>query len=252
MLILLIIPSCTYDSLEFQPDCTGEIELELVEVQASTCNQDAGSIKVAVNNNTDPDLSFSIDGVNFQPEGEFTNLTAGSYTLIARSKGCEESLNVQIENAEGLNANLSTIAADCGGTNGAVEVTVNNATGAVEYQLNNGAPQSSNTFNNLAPGSYTLVARDDAGCEVSLEATVNSDVEYANVEAIISSSCAVSGCHAGNVSPDFRVKQNILNNANQIKSRTTARSMPPSSSGITLTEDEIETISCWVNDGAQG
>lgn len=253
VLILFIIPSCTYDTLEFQPDCEGEIELELVEVQASSCNQNAGVIKVAVNNNTDPDLSFSIDGVNFQPEGEFTALAAGTYTVTALSKGCEERLDVQVENAEGLNATVTNVtASDCGDTNGSIEITVDNASGAVEYQINNATPQSSNIFNGLAPGSYTVSMRDDAGCEVSLEATVNSSVAFENIELIINASCAVSGCHAGNVSPDFRVKDNILNNANRIKARTSARSMPPSSSNLTLTPEEIESISCWVDDGAQG
>ena len=180
-------------------------------------------------------------------------MPAGTYTITATSNGCEETLDVQVENAAGLNASIAgVIAADCGGTNGSIEIAVENANGAVEYKLDNGTPQSSNVFNGLVPGTYTLSISDDAGCEVSLEATINSKVEFANIELIINSSCAISGCHAGNVSPDFRVKDNILNNANRIKARTSARSMPPSSSSVSLTTEEIESISCWVNDGAQG
>lgn len=253
LLILFIIPSCTYDSLEFEPDCSGVIVLELIEVQASLCNQNTGSIKVGVSNNADPNLNFSIDGTNFQADGSFNGLAAGSYTITAASNGCEENLTVQVENAEGLNASISNITpSDCEGSTGTIELNVTDASGAVEYQINGSTPQSSNTFSNLAPGTYNLTVSDEAGCDFRLEATVSSTVEFANIELIINNSCAISGCHAGNVSPDFRVKNNILNNANKIKARTTAQSMPPSSSGISLTPEEIESISCWVNDGAQG
>ncbi|MEL6660129.1 MAG: hypothetical protein AAFY48_18780 [Bacteroidota bacterium] len=252
LLALFIIPACTYDSLEFQPDCTGVLALELVEVQASTCDQDVGSIEVRLTGEPNPSARFSIDGQNFQEDGRFENLAAGNYTVMVEGDGCSASLDAQVENAAGLNAVANSTASDCGDNNGTIAVAVENANGAVAYKINGGPEQTGEVFNNLAPGEYMITVSDATGCEVSLEATVNSNIAYAAIETIINSSCAVSGCHAGNVSPDFRDKNNVLNNASRIKSRTAAQSMPPSSSGISLTPDQIEAISCWVDDGAQG
>ncbi len=252
LLALFIIPACTYDRLEFQPDCTGVLVLELVEVQASTCNQDVGSIEVQLAGAPNDDARFSLDGQNFQADGRFENLAAGSYTVIVEGEGCSASIEAQVENAAGLNAVANITASDCGDSNGSIAVATENANGAVSYKINDGPAQSEEVFRNLAPGDYVITVSDASGCEISLGATVNSNIAYAAIETIINSSCAVSGCHAGNVSPDFRDKNNVLNNAGRIKSRTSARSMPPSSSGIELTTDQIEAIACWVDDGAQG
>ena len=75
-----------------------------------------------------------------------------------------------------------------------------------------------------------------------------SDVTYSgSIAEIISVNCAVSGCHAGPQFPDFRVLANIQANASNIKIRTQNRSMPKSGS---LTQQEIDLIGCWVDNGA--
>ena len=72
-----------------------------------------------------------------------------------------------------------------------------------------------------------------------------------NVQPIVSNNCAVSGCHvSGAQSPNLSTKQNIIDRASRIKQRTQSRSMPPPGSGITLTEEEMATLSCWVDNGA--
>lgn len=77
-------------------------------------------------------------------------------------------------------------------------------------------------------------------------------VSLANdVQPIVNSNCALSGCHvSGAQSPNLSVKQNIIDRASQIKQRTQSRSMPPPGSGVTLTDAEIATLSCWVDNGA--
>lgn len=252
LLTSLCLPACTYDTLQVTPECPEDIQLEIVEIQASTCDQIIGLIEIKANNIDDPELEFSINGTSFQSDGRFENLPAGTYTLTARTALCESTATVQIENETGLNATLITSPSACDQASGAINISVNDATGQVEYKLDGGSAQASSSFTNLPPGDYNISISDESGCEITLEATISSTISYANIETIISNSCAVSGCHAGNVSPDFRVKNNILNNANAIKSRTGSQSMPPSSSGITLTPNEIDAIACWVDDGAQG
>jgi uncharacterized membrane protein len=64
---------------------------------------------------------------------------------------------------------------------------------------------------------------------------------------IISTNCAVSGCHKGTGLPDFTALKNIQANAAAIKAQTGSRNMPI---GKSLTQDQINVIACWVNDGA--
>ncbi|MGD1890643.1 MAG: 2-polyprenyl-6-methoxyphenol hydroxylase [Cyclobacteriaceae bacterium] len=73
-----------------------------------------------------------------------------------------------------------------------------------------------------------------------------------DMQPIIEAHCAIPGCHvAGATSPNLTLASNIVNEAVRIRARTQNRTMPPSASGITLTEAEIRTIDCWVQQGAK-
>jgi len=68
---------------------------------------------------------------------------------------------------------------------------------------------------------------------------------------IISTHCAIPNCHAdGTAQPTFETYQQIESRASLIKQRTSNGTMPPASSGISLTANEVKKISCWVNNGA--
>jgi hypothetical protein len=72
----------------------------------------------------------------------------------------------------------------------------------------------------------------------------------ANVQPIIQSVCAVSGCHAtgstNGVGPLTNYTQ-VKNASVQIKQAVVSRFMPQGSS---LSNAQIRTISCWVDAGA--
>ena len=70
------------------------------------------------------------------------------------------------------------------------------------------------------------------------------------VELIISTNCAVSGCHAsGGQLPTLITYEQVLSNAELIKVRTSNGTMPPTNSGYILTQEEIDGIACWVDAG---
>ena len=72
-----------------------------------------------------------------------------------------------------------------------------------------------------------------------------------DVQPIIAARCAVPGCHvSGSQPPNFTQISTIMSRATGIRARTKNRTMPPPASGITLTEAEIQTIDCWVQQGA--
>lgn len=72
-----------------------------------------------------------------------------------------------------------------------------------------------------------------------------------DITPIIATNCAVSGCHvSGQQLPTLQNFQQISANAQKIKSMTGSGAMPPSGSGKSLTIEEINQLSCWVDSGS--
>ncbi len=71
------------------------------------------------------------------------------------------------------------------------------------------------------------------------------------ITPIIGSNCAVSGCHIhGQQLPTLESYDQISANAAAIKLRTNNGTMPPSTSGKSLSGEEITLISCWIESGS--
>ena len=72
----------------------------------------------------------------------------------------------------------------------------------------------------------------------------------AQVQPLIQTRCAIAGCHdaaSGNVGGPFTNYTQIKNKAGSIKTQVTSGAMPQ---GSTLTVEQIQLISCWVDSGA--
>lgn len=251
--LLFCLAACTSDQADSPaPVCEADLVLELTNVRPSACGIASGGFTVNIisggEENETPE--FSLNEGPFQTNPDFTDLAAGTYSVAARRGVCEGSVRVSISNSDGLSVEVSVDNASCGEPNGSVTAVATDASGEVMYNLDGGTPQSTPAFIGLETGTYTLTATDDIGCTVEQEFTVMSNVEFASIKTIVATNCAVPACHGGSRSPDFREDDNIVENAVRIKVRTGARSMPPASSGMSLTEDEIAMIACWVDDGA--
>ena len=71
------------------------------------------------------------------------------------------------------------------------------------------------------------------------------------IQPIINANCAISGCHVtGQQNPPLTTYEQVAANADRVKARTSNGTMPPTSSGLSLTIEDIESIACWVDDGA--
>ncbi|MFK7949418.1 MAG: SBBP repeat-containing protein, partial [Saprospiraceae bacterium] len=106
------------------------------------------------------ELSYSIDGMNFQNNNEFNGLGANSYTVtIMDNFGCT---NIFPTTLDGI---IATTSVSCNGANGEITVTASGGTGTLEYSSDNGVMyQPSNIFTGLAIGSYDIVVKDANGC----------------------------------------------------------------------------------------
>ncbi len=251
--LLFIIPSnCTYLSLEdITIDCSeSPIIIEAVITDAD-CGLSNGSITIIPSGGKSP-FRYFINGV--QQDGNVIQmLVAGSYKIeVIDVNDCSEQADFVVLNEDGVVANAVASPSGCNTTTiGILTVSATNGIPPYQYSIENGAAQSSNIFNNLATGSYNITVMDNNNCSFEFEKFVPTGVSYSqSVEVIIADNCATSGCHNGTQFPDFTKIETIQNNKDNIKTRTQNKSMP--TGGGSLTQEQIDLISCWVDDGGLG
>jgi hypothetical protein len=245
---LLTLMNCEYNDLRKPIDCSSlHLEIKVVSKTETLCGQSTASIRVAATGGTG-NYTFSInDGVS-QQDSIFQNLPAGSYVLSVKDNSCSTSVTEEIVNQNGLNITAIATRSNCSSADGSISVTPTGGVAPITFSLNAGSFISSSNFDHLPQGGYTLVAKDATGCTTSKMIKLTSTASFANdISPIISTNCAVSGCHKGTGLPDFSTLKNIQASAAAIKAQTANRSMPI---GRSLTQDQINVIACWVNDGA--
>jgi len=154
-----------------------------------------------------------------------------------------------------LDATAATTAdTECLTNNGTITVTATGGTPPYRFQFGTGAINTQSVYSNLKFGYYTITVRDTTGCLVFVNAWVHrgdTQISYNGViKDIIGTNCATSGCHNGDNGPTINWLQlsNVQRDALNIKTRTANHTMPPVGS---LTQDEIDKIACWVDDGAK-
>ncbi|WP_281989471.1 c-type cytochrome [Aquimarina aggregata] len=86
------------------------------------------------------------------------------------------------------------------------------------------------------------VENEDGPIEIDL---CDPAISFATqVKPIIDNNCIT--CHGGNQAPDLRTFAGISANAERVKDQVTTRRMPL---GGSLSNEQIETIRCWVENG---
>ncbi|GGB67034.1 hypothetical protein GCM10007424_03800 [Flavobacterium suaedae] len=152
------------------------LPLAIVIPTQPTCTTNTGSIEITAS--IGDDLTYSLDGVNFQTETTFTGLAPGNYTLyIESSTGCSSTMPVEIEEAPDGPAIATTVQTQptCTTNTGSIEVTAP-LDATLEYSLNGIDFQSGTTFDNLAPSTYTITVQNDEGCISVTEQITIDDV----------------------------------------------------------------------------
>lgn len=269
--VLILLNSCGSKGGDSSPGpvdpCSG-VTITVSGTATNTSGQGVldGSISVSATGGSG--ITYSINGGAFQSSGNFTGLSTGTFTISAKdSRGCSGSKSFTI-----IANDPCSIAFSVGGTassatpciaipNGSITITTSGAGSGFTYNLNGGAFQASPTFNNLAPNTYTIGAKESGGCVKTASITVSPIAAgslFAAVKTIITTNCAISGCHTG-ASPtggiNFSQDCQIVDNSARIKERAvnsfgTGQQMPPPpNAGLSVTDRNA--ITNWVNAGGQ-
>ncbi|TBN04664.1 T9SS type B sorting domain-containing protein [Hyunsoonleella flava] len=163
--------------IQSPPEALSVIATETSNV---TCDNDKGTI-TAVASGGYGTYEYELTGaaiVAYSPNGTFTNLEAGVYTVNVRDAGgCVASDNATLVIPNPIDATISastTLLSCFGDTNAAITIT--NTTGGqgsnYTYVLNqvlptasSSGPQTSTVFDNLGAGTYNVTVTDGYNCE---------------------------------------------------------------------------------------
>jgi hypothetical protein len=137
-----------------------------------------GSISLAASGGVG-NLQFSINnGSTFQSSGNFTGLTAGSYTCVVKDNAtCKSYAQVIITQSPELIASALTFPVSCFGDNdGELQLTSTGGTGIHSYSLNGVNYQSSSNFDALTAGTYTVYVKDITSCIKTISVLISTPI----------------------------------------------------------------------------
>ncbi len=138
----------------------------------------AVTVEAVTGSGTGP-YSYSKDGgFTWQPAGEFTGLSAMTYTILVRdANNCIKAVPVIITQPSQLIATISDFdnVSCSGGNDGSVTITVpaGSGTAPYTYTINGTDWQPGGAFTGLTAGSYNIEVRDDNNCSVILPVIIS-------------------------------------------------------------------------------
>ncbi len=156
-------------SSEFEFNASADaITIDAIDFIEGDCNTNTGGVDITATS-LNGSLEYSLDDVNYSPNGTFTNLPVGSHTIyILDELGCTYQEDFQIDPNSSMSLdNLEIANASCLGNDGSVTINATSTNGGLTYSLDGTNFQGSNTFNGLATGNYTAYAMDNEGCLVT-------------------------------------------------------------------------------------
>jgi hypothetical protein len=154
----------TYQTSVGQPE---QLKTSVTVTNAHCNGSNDGTISISATGGTPP-YQYSMDGINFQPTGMFTNLSPDIYNIITRdANGCfYTSTSATITEPNAIAVVFSTTKATCGNSNGAVLATAGGGSGSgYKYSMDGGATfNTSGSFTGLKDSTYELIVTDSKSC----------------------------------------------------------------------------------------
>ncbi len=164
-------------------------ELDLLSREDVTCGDRSGSLQVVGTGGVAP-YEYSMDGVSYQAESTYTDLSAGGYTVYLQdAQGCEDSLDVLIDSlAHVLIDSVMVTEASCGRA-GSVRVHYDSPS-AVTALLDGQLVDDLAMIDSLERGAYELILVDSSGCrDTSIYSITGSEELSVSVSAVIQDIC---------------------------------------------------------------
>jgi len=193
---------CTRVTNDFQIKSPAEITLKTDLATDVTCNgYDDASILVEAEGGVGG-FSYSLNGAAFLPNGEFTGLNAGNYTItIQDSDECSITTNHTVINPAAIDINsLTHNQISCHDyTDGLIKIRASGGTGDLLYSLDNETFIESGNFLNLSEGIYVVTIKDDNACERRTEPITILNPTGISIDSEYSSHLSCNGENNGTI-----------------------------------------------------
>jgi gliding motility-associated-like protein len=134
-----------------------------------------GSIQVIAGGGIIGTYSYSLNGDPYQVSPNFTNLSAGTYSITVKdANSCTKSTTATVGEPPLLTGTVSGLThVTCNGlSTGSFTVTAGGGTGPYQYQLNSNPFQSSGAFAALPAGTYTVTIKDANNCTIPVNVVI--------------------------------------------------------------------------------
>lgn len=202
---------CTIDTIGYEVGEPTPVNTGVISTTSTLCFGDQnGSIQVTgavgVGN-----LSYSIDGINFQAGNTFTSLNSGTYTVhIQDANGCVNTISTIVDSPNPVTAEAqSTAISLCIGEPFTLLGVGGGGTGVLSYSWNAGLGAGQNqTVTASVSGAYEVTVVDENGCTAtdliqievlpSIDVTAFSDVTICPGQTASISAFATGGDGNGN------------------------------------------------------
>lgn len=158
------INGCTA-SLEFSVPGPAPIALDPT-FTLPTCVGDAdGGFTVAASGGNGG-FTYSFNGGAFDNTVNYTDLEAGTYTVLVRdAQNCESTFEVTLNNPDAVGAGVQVQNISCNGQlDGTILLNGNGGTAPYSYSIDNTNFQTTGQFSGLAAGTYDVYVTDGNGC----------------------------------------------------------------------------------------
>ncbi len=137
------------------------------ETTPATCYGKAdGRITLTSSGGTPPYQYSKNKGNSWQDAALFTQLSAGIHQIRVRDhNGCEDSVQVQVQQPLQLSVNPVTRTVSCfGGADGRITLAPKGGTAPYTYRMDKEEWQTAGNYGPLAPGVFLITVKDNNGC----------------------------------------------------------------------------------------
>lgn len=134
---------------------------------------------------------YSLDGINFQNNNQFTAVCGGSYALIVRDgNGCSYIMNYTLFEPDTISfvSNVNSLLCH-GDQNGSINLITQGGSGQLSYSFNGGLPSTLASYSLLDTGNYSIIITDDLGCMVQFDTILTQPNEVQFTINSVSPSC---------------------------------------------------------------
>ncbi len=183
---------CSYSFISNVPSAPGP-SIAAVFTNNISCNgYSDGIITISANGGSAP-LQYSIDnGITFSSGIVFDSLGAGNYqVVIMDANGCTSTSAGIITQPIAITYAINVVNANCGNSDGSLQITANGGSGSFTYSIDNGTTfQPGNSFSSLPAGTYQIIVRDASDCINSGTATIlNNSAPAIQNTTVTNNSC---------------------------------------------------------------